>query len=151
MGHEPTWGRRASGDRPVPRPGADLTGLLDATSAAGRTKLLCCRRLKGYLAGTPGFWRRLTAMRSRFEGLTFRCTAAMMSGLLALTTVGPALAQGKPAKPVAAPAKPAKPAGQPAKPAAKPAKDATAKPKLTDKQKKDEAKKAYKAGEDKFG
>lgn len=90
-------------------------------------------------------------MRSRFEGLTFRCTAAMMSGLLALTTVGPALAQGKPAKPVAAPAKPAKPAGQPAKPAAKPAKDATAKPKLTDKQKKDEAKKAYKAGEDKFG
>ncbi len=92
--------------------------------------------------------------------------AAVLTGLLALTTALPAQAQGKPAgkpaapaKPAAAPAKPAaKPAAAPAKPAAG-AKatvavkgTATAKapppPKpLTDKQKKDLAKKNYKEGE----
>ena len=89
--------------------------------------------------------------------------AAVLTGLLALTTALPAQAQGKPAgKPAAAPAKPA---AAPAKPTAAPAKPAagvkatvavkgtaTAKapppPKpLTDKQKKDLAKKNYKEGE----
>ena len=88
--------------------------------------------------------------------------AAVLTGLLALTTALPAQAQGKPA---GKPAAPAKPAAAPAKPAAAPAKPAagvkatvtakgtaTAKapppPKpLTDKQKKDLAKKNYKEGE----
>src|SRR5262245_15052912 len=84
-------------------------------------------------------------MRSRFEGLTFRCTAALMSGLLALSSVTPALAQGKPGK--AATTK-AAPAGKPAPAAAAaPAKGA----KLTDKQKKEEAKKKYKEGQELFG
>ncbi len=107
-------------------------------------------------------------------------TAAVLTGLMALTTALPAQAQGKPAapaKPAAAPAKPAaapaKPAATPAKPAAAPAAGtkivpraggtatakagvtATAKtpaaPKpLTDKQKKDLAKKNYKEGEASF-
>ena len=106
-------------------------------------------------------------------------TAAVLTGLLALTSALPAQAQGKPAtkaapaKPAAAP--PAKPAATPAKPAAAPAKavaapgggpkivlkPAGAKPPvtakapppakpLTDKQKKDLAKKNYKEGEKSF-
>jgi tetratricopeptide (TPR) repeat protein len=88
-------------------------------------------------------------MRSKSDGLTSRCTAAMVSGLFALTSVTPAFAQGKPA--AAAPAKPA--AAAPAKPAAAPAKPAAAAPakkKLTEAQAKDAAKKHYKDGEAKF-
>ena len=95
-------------------------------------------------------------------------TAAVLTGLLALTSALPAQAQGKPATKAA----PAKPAAAPAKPAAAPAKavaapaggpkivlkPAAAKPPvaakapppakpLTDKQKKDLAKKNYKDGE----
>jgi hypothetical protein len=90
----------------------------------------------------------------------------MVSGLLALTGASPVLAQGAPAKPGAAAKGPAKPG---AKPAAKPAVGAKAGVKvgvkvgakvgvkvagtprpLTEKQKKDGAKKAYKAAEAKY-
>jgi hypothetical protein len=70
-------------------------------------------------------------MRSRFERQTFRCTAAMLSGLLALSSVGPVFAQQKPASAAKAPA-------------AKKAK------KLTEKQAKEQAKKKYKEGQDLF-
>jgi tetratricopeptide (TPR) repeat protein len=82
-------------------------------------------------------------MRSRFEGLSFRCTAAMMSGLLALSTVAPAFAQGKQKQPGAAAAAGAAAGG---KATAAPGKGAAKDRKLTDKQKKDEAKKKYKEG-----
>ncbi|APR85867.1 Hypothetical protein A7982_11216 [Minicystis rosea] len=74
----------------------------------------------------------------------------MVTGLLAMTSATPAHAQGK----KAAPAKPAAPAGKGAAPAGKaPAgKAAPAKPAkpLTEKQKKEGARKAYKEGEAKF-
>ncbi len=136
-------------------------------------------------------------MRSRSSRLTMSTSAAVVSGLLALTSYSPAFAQAKPAQPAAAPAKPAatpaqpaapakpaaaaaqpaaaqpaaggaakpaaaaqpaaggasKPAAAPAQPAAGAKPGATAeKPKkqLTEKQKKDEAKKLYKEAEAKF-
>jgi hypothetical protein len=104
--------------------------------------------------------------------LRLSSTAAVLTGLLALTTALPAQAQGTPAgkapaKPAAAPAKPAaapaKPAAAPAKPAAAAGPKVVARPTaakapvaakapaapkpLTDKQKKDLAKKNYKDGE----
>jgi len=97
-------------------------------------------------------------MRSKWRLTT---TAAVISGLMALTGASPALAQKKPAKPAAAAGKaPAKPAAKaakgpakaakgPAKAAKHPAKVAKAKP-LTDKQRKDGARKAYKEAEHKF-
>lgn len=115
-------------------------------------------------------------MRSLSGRRTFSTTAALVSGLIALASASPALAQqptpgAKPAAPekpaAAAPAKPAD-AGKPAAAAAgdktsaaKPAagdkaatgdKTAAAKPKkpLTEKQKKDGAKKAFKDAETKF-
>src|SRR5262245_51692683 len=118
-------------------------------------------------------------MRSRSGRLVCLPAAAMMSGLLVVASAVPAYAQGKPgepAKPPAAAAKPAdkpadtaaagaKPADKPAdkaaagaKPADKPAdktaagadKPAEAKKPLTEAQKKDAAKKAFKNGEEKF-
>jgi len=115
-------------------------------------------------------------MRSRSGRLVCLPAAAMMSGLLMLASAVPVYAQGakpaEPAKPAAAAAKPAdkpadkpaaaKPADKPAdKPAAatpadKPADKAAAKapepPKkaLTETQKKDAAKKAFKSGDEKF-
>ena len=90
-------------------------------------------------------------------------TAAVLTGLMALTTALPAQAQGKPAAPAKPAAAPAKPAAAPAKPAAgakivlRAGATATATAKapapakpLTDKQKKDLAKKNYKEGEASF-
>jgi hypothetical protein len=87
-------------------------------------------------------------MRSRSGHLAFSTTAAVLSGLLVLGGAGSAMAQGKPggkpAKPAAAaPAKPA--VAAPAKPAA-----AAAKPKLTEKQKKETAKKLFGEAKEKF-
>jgi hypothetical protein len=116
-------------------------------------------------------------MRSRSGQLAFSTTAAaVLSGLLVLGSADAALAQGKPAKPAAPAAKPAAkpaaPAAKPAAPAAKPAGDAAvkpggatsaakpaaggaakpaaAKPKLTEKQKKDQAKKLFGEAKEKF-
>ncbi|WP_437761924.1 PEGA domain-containing protein [Sorangium sp. So ce281] len=114
-------------------------------------------------------------MRSRSGRLTMLTSAAMVSGLLTLTGVSPASAQtdAKPAAPpagkpaaAAAPAKPAASAAQAPTPAATPpaagatppaagepaTKVTTTKPKkaLTEKQKKDEAKKLYKEAEARF-
>ena len=123
-------------------------------------------------------------MRSRSGRLTMLTSAAMVSGLLTLTSVSPASAQtdakpasppaGKPAAaaaPAAAPAKPAASAAQASPAAATPpaagatppaaapgkageptTKVTTTKPKkpLTEKQKKDEAKKLYKEAEARF-
>ncbi|CAN90549.1 hypothetical protein predicted by Glimmer/Critica [Sorangium cellulosum So ce56] len=128
-------------------------------------------------------------MRSRSGRLTMLTSAAMVSGLLTMTSVSPASAQtdakpaappaGKPAAaaaPAAAPAKPAALAAQAPTPAATPpaagatppatgtpaaapakageptTKVTTTKPKkaLTEKQKKDEAKKLYKEAEARF-
>src|SRR5512140_66817 len=87
----------------------------------------------------------LRVMRARWQVKT--TAAVMVSGLLALTGASSALAQGKPAaKPAAPPAKAAAPAKAPAKAAAAPA---APKP-LTEKQKKDGARKAYKEAEAKF-
>jgi tetratricopeptide (TPR) repeat protein len=114
-------------------------------------------------------------MRSRSGRLTMSTSAAMVSGLLTLTSISPAFAQGAATKPAAPPAAGAPAAAAPAKPAAAaapaapgaapaPAKPgapaaakhgepaAPAKPKkpLSEKQKKDEAKKLYKDAETKF-
>jgi hypothetical protein len=105
-------------------------------------------------------------MRSRSSRLTMTTSAAMVSGLLALASVGTAYAQGAAAQP-AGPAKP--PAATPAQPAgaakpaaaqpagaAKPAQPGGAakpeppKKQLTEAQKKAEAKKLYKEAEAKF-
>lgn len=88
-------------------------------------------------------------MRSRWR--LSSTAAVLVTGLLALTGAEPALAQGKgPAKPAAAGKAPAKPGAAPAKPGAgKPGGKPAAKP-LTEKQKKDAARKSYKAAEEKF-
>jgi tetratricopeptide (TPR) repeat protein len=75
-------------------------------------------------------------MRSMKCGMTFRYTAALVSGVLALGTASPAMGQPKPP--------PATTTTAPGKPPAPPGK------KLTEAQKKDGAKKAFKAAEDKF-
>ncbi len=117
-------------------------------------------------------------MRSRSGRLTMLTSAAMVSGLLTLTNVSPVSAQAPAgAAPTPGPAKPAAAAAQAAPPAAAPpatgatppaagtpataapgkaaepaAKVTTTKPKkpLTEKQKKDEAKKLYKEAEARF-
>lgn len=78
-------------------------------------------------------------MRSKKSGRVTRNSFAVLASVLAMGTVTTAMAQPAPAKP----AEPAKPAA--AAPAAKPAKP------MTDAQKKDAAKDAYKEAEEKFG
>ena len=98
-------------------------------------------------------------MRSMKGGMTFRYTAALISGVLALGTASTSMAQPKPQpKPTApattttAPAKPPQtpPAKPPQTPATGPAAPTKPKKPLTETQKKDGAKKAFKAAEDKF-
>lgn len=99
-------------------------------------------------------------MRSMKGGMTFRYTAALLSGVLALGTASTSMAQPKPQPTTTAPAKPPQtpPAKPPQTPPAKPPQTpgtgpgAPTKPKkpLTEAQKKEGAKKAFKAAEEKF-